>query len=417
MRIIYTILLFTFFLPVALKGQRACVSADYTKQVLEQVPALRQVYHQIENFTRDYQRADARSVDTTIITIPVVIHLLYNKSSENISDEQIYAQLNILNDAFRKKNQDVTKTPPYFSGLVADCNIRFCLAKTTPNRKPTTGIVRKYTPISLWKNDDRVKYTAYGGDDAWDSKHYLNIWVCNLNRQLGYASFPGGPADRDGVVITYSTFGNFNTIAPYDMGKTAIHEVGHWLNLKHIWGDDYCGDDGVSDTPTQTGYTSGCPAGATSSCNNGSNGDMYMNYMDFTNDACMYMFTKGQRQRMRALFAPGGARYDITLSGACNEGPYIEDGPLPVTTGDIYLPRPVTIYPNPATNSLTIQIKPLENVVGQSFSILSSSGQQLIAGTIQQSKAVIDISKLLPGMYILRIGNGKGRVIEKFTKL
>src|SRR5205085_7351896 len=140
-----------------------------------------------------------------------------------------------------------------------------------------------------------VKYTANGGHDAWNRDQYLNIWVCDLSGKIGYAQFPGGPAATDGVVIDYQAFGTLGTASiPFHLGRTATHEIGHWLNLRHIWGDANCGDDLVADTPTQQTDNGGCPSFPHVTCSNGPNGDMFMNYMDYVNDNCMNMFTAGQ---------------------------------------------------------------------------------------------------------------------------
>ena len=168
-----------------------------------------------------------------------------------------------------------------------------------------------------FSQDDKVKSSTTGGDDAWNTSKYLNIWVCNLgNSLLGYAQFPGGPTSTDGVVILYTAFGRTgNVVSPFNKGRTATHEVGHWLNLRHIWGDANCGNDFVNDTPTQQTSNAGCPSYPHITCSN--SGDMSMNYMDYTNDACMYMFSTGQSNRMNALFVSGGARASIITSTAC----------------------------------------------------------------------------------------------------
>jgi len=161
-----------------------------------------------------------------------------------------------------------------------------------------------------------MKSSTTGGTNAWNTGQYLNIWVCNLsNNTLGYAQFPGGAAATDGVVILTTAFGRYGSAsAPFNLGRTATHEVGHWLNLRHIWGDASCGNDFVSDTPTQQAANTGCPSFPKRTCGNTTNGDMFMNYMDYTDDACMYMFSTGQSSRMNALFAAGGARASLTTS-------------------------------------------------------------------------------------------------------
>src|SRR6185503_11466880 len=153
------------------------------------------------------------------------------------------------------------------------------------------------------------------------SSSYLNIWSGNLGGGLlGYAQFPGGPASTDGVVVLYSSVGSIaspGTLVPYNYGRSATHEVGHWLNLFHIWGDSNCGNDQVSDTPTQQTSNFGCPNFPHVTCSNGPNGDLFMNYMDYTDDFCMNIFTSGQKSRMQALFISGGARFSIVSSQGC----------------------------------------------------------------------------------------------------
>jgi hypothetical protein len=172
------------------------------------------------------------------------------------------------------------------------------------------------TKLKSFNTSDGVKSTQRGGDDAIDPAHKLNIWVCNLGQNLlGYAQFPGGPSATDGVVILYSAFGSRSKypggtyISKYDLGRTATHEIGHWMNLRHIWGDDggsCSGSDMVDDTPNQGSENYGCPSFPHVSCSN--SGDMSMNYMDYTDDACMFMFSKGQQSRALAVFAAGGPR-------------------------------------------------------------------------------------------------------------
>ncbi len=168
-----------------------------------------------------------------------------------------------------------------------------------------------------FSQDGKVKSSTTGGDDAWNTSKYLNIWVCNLgNSLLGYAKFSGGPTSTDGVVILYTAFGRRgNIVSSFNKGRTATYEVGHWLNLRHIWGDANCGNDFVYDTPTQPTSNKGCPSYPHITYSN--SGDMSMNYMDYTNDACMYMFNAGQSNRMNALFVSGGARASIITSTAC----------------------------------------------------------------------------------------------------
>jgi hypothetical protein len=227
------------------------------------------------------------------------------------------SQLTVLNQDFRKTNTDVSLTPSIFTA--ADPNIQFCLATVDPNGNATTGITRTSSTVSSFSTNDAMKYSSSGGKDAWDRNKYLNLWVCTLSGGiLGYAQFPGGVAATDGVVIDYRYFGNTGTVAaPYNKGRTATHEVGHWLNLRHIWGDANCGSDLVSDTPTHNTANYGCPTYPHASTCTGAPVEMTMNYMDYTDDACMYMFSAGQVTRMQALFATGGSRVSLLTSNGC----------------------------------------------------------------------------------------------------
>jgi hypothetical protein len=235
--------------------------------------------------------------------IPVVVHVIYNTATENVSMAQINSQIRVLNRDFRAKNSDKSKVPLAFKGLVSDANIQFALAKKDPRGKPTNGVTRTKTTRTSFLTNDSVKFTESGGQDAWPTDRYLNIWVCTLGGGLlGYAQFPGGPKETDGVVILNAAFGtNGISSAPFNLGRTTTHEVGHWLNLRHIWGDteDCSGSDFVSDTPNAAGPNFGTPSFPHVSCSNGPNGDMYMNYMDYVDDKAMVMFTAQQVARMR----------------------------------------------------------------------------------------------------------------------
>ncbi|MBT8319137.1 MAG: zinc metalloprotease [Gramella sp.] len=232
--------------------------------------------------------------DLGVVNIPVVVHVIYSNAQQNISDAQIASQIDVLNADFNATNGDASSVPSEFAGLVADSDVSFTLANT----------FRHSNPRAEWGTRDDMKY-AY---PPVSPSTTLNIWVCNIGGGiLGYAQFPGGPASTDGVVVAPQFFGTTGYVsAPFDKGRTATHEVGHYLNLRHIWGDGRCKqDDFVADTPSSDGPNYGCPSYPTVNCRNN---DMTMNYMDYTNDACMYMFSEGQKSRMRTLFMDGGAR-------------------------------------------------------------------------------------------------------------
>ncbi|HMX04582.1 MAG TPA: M43 family zinc metalloprotease [Chitinophagales bacterium] len=262
----------------------------------------------------------------TIVTIPVVFHVVYKTAAQNIPDARLLEQIDILNEDFRRLNDDAANTPAAFTGVAADFEIEFCLASIDPNGNPTTGINRIETTVSSFGTDDNVKFAADGGANAWPADSYLNFWVCNLGASLlGYAQFPGGPANTDGVVIHYNHVGNNAAGYPYHLGRTATHEIGHWLDLRHIWGDDTncAGSDLCGDTPNQKVETYGCPGyPKTDACSATSPGIMFMNYMDYTDDDCMNMFTEDQKSRARALFEPGGDRYGLLFSEGCGLQPF-----------------------------------------------------------------------------------------------
>lgn len=273
---------------------------------------------EIEKFTQiDIKQQAISTLRKTITKIPTIVHVVYNTTEQNISDAQIQSQIDVLNRDFRKLNTDIDKIPEVFASRAADTCIEFQLATRDPDGNPTDGITRTETNETSFSHDDTVKSDMSGGKDPWPTDEYLNIWVCRLRQGLlGYAQFPGGPLETDGVVVNYLAFGTIGTITnPFNKGRTSTHEVGHWLNLLHIWGDDDggCeGSDNVADTPNQASSSYGCPDFPHTSCDNGPDGDMFMNYMDYVDDGCMHMFTKGQVARIHATLH--GPRSNILSS-------------------------------------------------------------------------------------------------------
>jgi hypothetical protein len=267
----------------------------------------------IENHALEYARTRGAIGRTGITVIPVVVHVVYNNATQNISDAQINSQIDVLNKDYRKANADISGLPAVFAPLAADAQVEFKLADKDAANNPTNGITRTSTTTASFSDDDKVKSAATGGHDAWPRDQYLNLWVCPLGGGLlGYAQFPGGPAATDGVVITYSAFGTIGTAAaPFALGRTGSHEIGHFFNLRHIWGDvtDCSGTDFVGDTPNQGGPNYGTPAFPHVTCGNGPNGDLFMNYMDYVDDNAMFMFTAGQVTRMQACL--DGARASL----------------------------------------------------------------------------------------------------------
>ncbi|WP_428741553.1 zinc metalloprotease [Tenacibaculum sp.] len=226
------------------------------------------------------------------ISIPVYFHVVLPDASQ-VSNSDIQSQINVINSDFTSPNTN--QLPSGATNFINDATnteITFTLA----------GTFRHNDSKSSWGTNDAIK-AAY---PPITPETHLNIWVCNIGGGiLGYAQFPGGNSATDGVVILYSSLPG-GSAAPYNLGRTLTHEIGHYLNLRHIWGDGRCRqDDFVEDTPSSDAANYGCPSYPDVSCKSA---DMTMNYMDYTDDACMYMFTDGQRNRMRAIFAPGGVR-------------------------------------------------------------------------------------------------------------
>jgi hypothetical protein len=282
---------------------RNCGAMEVHRRLLTESESYRTARAELETATIELEALG--QVLTGTVHIPVVVHVVYNTAEQNISDEQVRSQIEVLNRDFRADNGDLGTVPEPFTGAVDDADIEFALATTDPDGAATDGITRTQTSRTGFDTDDAVKSAAHGGADAWPADRYLNIWVARLTGGLlGYAQFPGGAAATDGVVITYTAFGTTGTATePFHLGRTATHEIGHWLNLFHIWGDDGSGcggSDEVDDTPNQAGPNTGKPAFPHVTCNNAPNGDMFMNYMDYVDDDAMVMFSKGQVSRMRA---------------------------------------------------------------------------------------------------------------------
>lgn len=312
----------------AVWGQRNCGSMDVLAEQLLQHPELQQQMQAIEQHNDHYHQHLQEQVGfRTVVTIPVVFHIIHNGdavgSNENISDALILAQLQQLNDDFRKMNTDAGLVPSIFQGVHADTEIQFCLAQRKPDGTATNGINRVQYSQATWTSS-QVNSTVKPAT-IWNRDQYLNVWSVAFgggsSGLLGYAQFPGGAASTDGVVVAYYSVGSLAMTNPgsstFGKGRTLTHEVGHWLNLRHIWGDATCGNDLVADTPVHNTSNGGCPTYPHLSTCTGTPVEMTMNYMDYTNDACMYMFTQGQKTRMQAVLASGGARFSLNSSLGC----------------------------------------------------------------------------------------------------
>ncbi len=411
-------------------AQRNCGTAEYKQQLLKADPALQDVFRKIEKQLSgsDKPSNGLAKRDTSaneIIYIPVVVHVLYKGTAENISDAQVLSQIDALNKDFRGLNADKNNTPNAFKNLAGDARIQFCLARVDTQGKPTTGINRKKTTQDLFTTDDAMKYDHQGGVSAWDSKKYLNIWVCKLSsRSLGYATPPGAPADKDGVVMAYDVFGTTGNLrAIFNKGRTATHEIGHWLGLIHTWGDDNCGTDYVDDTPTQQSFNFGCPVfPKMSSCSANGNGDMFMNFMDFSDDACMNLFTKGQVTRMRSLFAQQNIRNGFLASFAC-DSTVAQGGPLPVPApAPPVLPvvkitvAATKLFPNPVINETLVECKAASATSPKQLQVFNNLGVVVYSTRLVQEKTVLNLSKLVTGIYYVQVTDEQDKFITRIFK-
>lgn len=288
-------------LPVA---ERRCAAMDVLNEQLKNDPTLAGRMAAIEEVAERVKKDKSLlrlQADGTVL-IPVVVNVLYKTTAQNVSDAQIQSQIDVLNADYNGSNSEYAAgIPALFDTVKAGIGVHFVLK----------SVVRQSTTKTSWSTNDAMKKSSQGGINPTTPDSVLNIWVVGAmsGGVIGYAQFPGGSSATDGVVIAYNCLGNTGAAAsPFDLGRTATHEIGHWLNLRHIWGDATCGTDYVDDTPLHNAANYGCPVYPHLSTCTGTPVEMTMNFMDYTDDACMYMFTRGQKARMLATFVSGGGR-------------------------------------------------------------------------------------------------------------
>jgi hypothetical protein len=382
-----------FFLPEFSIAQETgkqhtqhCASMHFLEQQLAEDATMNTHLAQIERQIADSkQQLQTRGGDT-IIVIPVVVHVIYGSNVQNISDLQIQTQLNMMNLDFNKLNSELDKTPALFKPLIADCKIQFKLAARDPDGQPTTGVMRYSRTARNWGTGNDVKNPAKGGIAPWNPQKYLNIWVCNVGDGiLGYASFPGCAAALDGIVVDHTAFGTTGTARyPYNKGRTCVHEIGHWLGLFHIWGDKECGDDLVSDTPMQKGaHTGEVGTPQYSDCTGLIQLDMTMNFMEYVNDASMWLFTEGQKTRMRAVLNNNYLRANLAHS----------DGATPVISTGCEAIKKIAAYVV-TDKSLTIAWTAMSYVM--SYSVIYREATATKWDTLQTEEAQLTFNQLKP---------------------
>lgn len=403
----------TFLLLLAsstLFAQRTCLTHEKMKSVLN-TPEKKVHHDEVMNFVKNSSQdnlfrtsgSNGTQSTNTVITIPVVFHVLYKNPNQNISDAQIQSQLDVLNRDYRKLNTDFSAVvPSVFQGISADMEIVFCKATKTPSGATTTGIVRKSIASSVSFGDS---YYLAAGDPAWDPTKYLNVWVGILNGDyngiLGWAYLPDQAGQAwDGFVCDYRYFGTTGTAtAPFNLGRTCTHEIGHYLGLDHPWGEDdsLCGsasnDDGVADTPATNGPYFECPTFPSNefACTATPNGSIFMNYMDYVNDACMAMFTNDQKALVQNTMSGPRASLLTSASTSC--------GALSVE--DFQAIKAITLYPNPVSVEFFIA-SPFKSI--DEVEIYNQNGQLVKSAKVDSTDSYrMNVDGLASGIYYLRI--------------
>jgi len=378
--------------------------------------AERQTYDQnIQNYIDAHPGlADSRS----LITIPIVVHLVYKTAGQNISDGQIQSQITVLNQDWTRTNADASNTPAVWTSIAGNIGVNFCLATIDPFGNATTGIERRNTTITSFSTNDDVKHFSTGGLDAWDPHNYLNIWVCNMSGGiLGYGEFPTANVSQTfGVVIQFDVFGSQAVypsgtyLAEYNLGRTTTHEFSHCFNLHHIWGDDNgacTGSDFCGDTPNQADATFGSPSGVvTDACSPSSPGIMYENYMDYSDDVVMNLFTNNQKSRMLAVL--NSAPYNtLLLSNRC--------GVMGVT--NISLSNGFNIHPSPTDGAFTLDF---QNASPQNFdiTIFNVLGEMIYThhyDALNEAEVHLDLQGNPSGIYFVEVRNARERITKKIV--
>jgi hypothetical protein len=359
-----------------------------------------------------------------IISIPVVVHIVM-KNPSLVTDEQVQSQLDVLNADYAGLNADSVNIPAAFKSLFGKSRLRFCLAQRTPDNASTNGIERiQSTTKSVPGQNDSIKYSVRGGVDAWNVNKYLNIWVCEMNdaADLGYTFMPGSGIDsvERGFAVAYTAFGTTGSAkAPFNKGRTATHEIGHFFNLAHIWGANDCNascadSDNVDDTPNQDKCFFNKPVyPQTDACTLTTPGVMFMNYMDYVDDAAMCLFTEGQADRMAAAMNSFFELSPLLSSNGCQPPSIFDTNPDAQKKGYI-------LTPNPTTGLLVLQsdntASPLKTIA-----VYSSVGQLVWKTAYQNAGAsnaiVINLTGMPPGVYFVKLIYSDKTAVEKILKI
>ena len=413
---------FLFFLSIlfctlSASSQQTNKCATVTKNeiYLAKHSSERQSSENIERKINDWISENRNAQLSTTLLVPVVVHVIYKTPQQNIPESQIKKQIEILNADYSRKNADSTQTPTPFKSLAADIGIQFCLAGTDPLGNLTNGITRTLTTVDEIGNNEYYN-SSNGGENIWNHNHYLNIWVCEIDatlNTLGFATLASTAANaktNDGVVIDYRVFGT-STNTHYNLGRTATHEVGHWFDLKHPWGDDSnldgncdlgecSGDDGIVDTPQQCDCHYGVPIfPSLDFCTNNFPGTMFMDYMDYTDDEAMNMFTLEQKTHMWSAIM-NTVRDSLFNSHGCEQ---------------IITENKAIVYPNPSNGTFSLQINLVEtqNVTVKVYNDVGQSIREYKMENVMSNSYKLYLTDLARGFYFLDVSCAPKKIVKK----
>lgn len=399
---------FIFIQEMLCQSNERCIASETRQSWWAAHPKLYQEWlKQQEEFPQEQAEQLDQFEKGQLVTIPVVVHILWNTPEQNLSDEDVITQIDVLNKDFRALNDEVPNIPLLFQPLIADVEMEFCLATKDPNGQVTTGITRKFTNNDVGiGGTSAIHYSGLGGVDAWDPSRYLNIWVAKFAGGVsGTSSFPGqGPPEEDGVEINYQFFGTISSEMPYHLGRTLTHEVGHYFNLEHPWGPnvtDCCGNDFVADTPEACEiYLGQCPAHPVVSC---FEPDLFMNYMFYTDDACMGMFTLGQKARMLAALTT--FRAGLINAGNCA-----------TSTNERLGSESIVVFPNPAQDYLNFELD-MQGEEFESAAIVDDYGRTVLSFEPVRGSNKVQFEDLPAGSYVLLLKNSQQLLSAHFLKM
>ncbi len=340
-----------------------------------------------------------------VLGFELVIHVVQLPTQDPISDQQILNQIEVLNAAFMGEQLSQSIIPAAFASSIDIPNFSFCLATLDPDGQPTTGIIRKETEVIHIAATDNIKSSLTGGSDAWDPSRYINIWIGDTGGLfIGRATFPDAlPEENQGIIMDVNYFGGAVDLigkAPYNLGKTLVHEMGHFFGLEHTWGSslvDCSIDDGIADTPfTSSTYLNSCLNEAYT-CGSL---DMTGNFMTYSNDACLVYFSKGQIALMHQVIL----QYRPALIGTCiGQDIQGDDLKTQVKAADL--------------SGWLVQFESSNSTDDIEYVLYNLGGQSIIIGSTEANEQVfLPLSNAPRGIYILAVVQGSEKQTLKLFR-